>query len=387
MLRNRYIDGWLVLSFLLLVGLGAVFILSAASSGGFINNPYKKNELINIFIREPIILTVGFFTALVSYLLPVSFWKRIAYPLAGVVILLLVVVLVVSWGTGKSVARWINLGFINFQPSELAKLSVILYLAYLLSIKEKKRDFAFFKDYKGVLVAVSIPLIMAILVFIEPHKGAAAFILLLTFFILAVSKIQFRKLVIVYLGIVLSALLLLIAYKGIDGFLKSYFVKRIVILINPTKHRDEGGFQIEQARNSFIRGGLIGVGIGNSMQKKTYVPEIHTDFIFALIAEETGFLGASLVFFLFVVIFYRGMVITFRLRETFDKLLAVGITLFFSLQAILHMAINLLLFPPTGITLPFISYGGSSFIVSSICAGILLRLSKEMRIKSLQEVL
>ena len=156
-----------------------------------------------------------------------------------------------------------------------------------------------------------------------------------------------------------------------------YAEKRIEAMLNPIENRTGISYQVFQSILSFVKGGLTGEGIGGGTQKLKYLPEIHTDYIFALIGEETGFLGAVFVIFIFLLILYRGLKISLNLDDTFSQVLGVGITYMIVIQAFFHIAVNISLFPPTGFTLPFISYGGSSLLVMSAAAGILLRLTKE----------
>lgn len=364
MIRNFYFDKVLVICFLILIILGIVFVFSATSVPSLINNkdPYY-------YLRREILWSaVSIFFMFVLYLTPIDFLKKIAYPLAVLTVIMLVVVLIFpAHVSGTSVKRWLDLGIVRFQPSELAKLSAIFFLAYFIHRKKNEKDF--FNRWSSLITALSIPSIMILLVLIQPHKGAALFIAVLVFAVLFSSKFSWKKLLL-FPALFLPLFLIFIMKSG-------YAEKRIEAMLNPIENRTGISYQVFQSILSFVKGGIAGEGIGGGTQKLKYLPEIHTDYIFALIGEEAGFMGAVFVIFIFLLILYRGLKISLNLEDTFSQVLGVGITYMIVIQAFFHIAVNTSLFPPTGFTLPFISYGGSSLLIMSAAAGILIRLSKE----------
>ncbi len=364
MIRNFYFDKVLVICFLILIILGIVFVFSATSVPSLINNkdPYY-------YLRREIMWSaVSIFFMFVLYLTPIDFLKKIAYPLAVLTVILLVIVLIFpAYVSGTSVKRWLDLGIVRFQPSELAKLSAIFFLAYFIHRKKNEKDF--FNKWSSLITALSIPSIMIFLVLIQPHKGAALFIAVLVFAVLFSSKFSWKKLLL-FPALFLPLFLILIMKSG-------YAEKRIEAMLNPIENRTGISYQVFQSILSFVKGGIAGEGIGGGTQKLKYLPEIHTDYIFALIGEEAGFMGAVFVIFIFLLILHRGLKISLNLEDTFSQVLGVGITYMIVIQAFFHIAVNTSLFPPTGFTLPFISYGGSSLLIMSAAAGILIRLSKE----------
>ncbi|WP_293446565.1 putative peptidoglycan glycosyltransferase FtsW [Persephonella sp.] len=364
MIRNFYFDKVLVICFLILIILGIVFVFSATSVPSLINNkdPYY-------YLRREIMWSaVSIFFMFVLYLTPIDFLKKIAYPLAVLTVILLVIVLIFpAHVSGTSVKRWLDLGIVRFQPSELAKLSAIFFLAYFIHRKKNEKDF--FNKWSSLITALSIPSIMIFLVLIQPHKGAALFIAVLVFAVLFSSKFSWKKLLL-FPALFLPLFLILIMKSG-------YAEKRIEAMLNPIENRTGISYQVFQSILSFVKGGIAGEGIGGGTQKLKYLPEIHTDYIFALIGEEAGFMGAVFVIFIFLLILHRGLKISLNLEDTFSQVLGVGITYMIVIQAFFHIAVNTSLFPPTGFTLPFISYGGSSLLIMSAAAGILIRLSKE----------
>ena len=364
MIRNFYFDKVLVICFLILIILGIVFVFSATSVPSLMNNkdPYY-------YLRREILWSaVSIFFMFVLYLTPIDFLKKIAYPLAVLTVIMLVVVLIFpAHVSGTSVKRWLDLGIVRFQPSELAKLSAIFFLAYFIHRKKNEKDF--FNRWSSLITALSIPSIMILLVLIQPHKGAALFIAVLVFAVLFSSKFSWKKLLL-FPALFLPLFLIFIMKSG-------YAEKRIEAMLNPIENRTGISYQVFQSILSFVKGGIAGEGIGGGTQKLKYLPEIHTDYIFALIGEEAGFMGAVFVIFIFLLILYRGLKISLNLEDTFSQVLGVGITYMIVIQAFFHIAVNTSLFPPTGFTLPFISYGGSSLLIMSAAAGILIRLSKE----------
>ncbi|WP_457643135.1 FtsW/RodA/SpoVE family cell cycle protein [Persephonella sp.] len=364
MIKNIYFDKILVLCFILLYILGIIFVFSATSVPSLLTekDPYMYLK------KEVIWVVIGLTSMFVAYLIPVELWKKLAYPLAGLTVALLTLVLIFPAEiNGLSVRRWIDLGLFRFQPSELAKLSIVLFTAFFIYRKENNPEFL--SSWTGFFAIVSVPAVIIFLVLVQPHKGAAVFMTVLLFLILASSKFPLKKVILFP-----AAAVPLFAYFIMNS---EYALKRIEALIDPIENRSGVSYQVFQAILSFVKGGFSGEGIGGGTQKLKYLPEIHTDYIYALIGEELGFLGAVFVVVIFLTILYKGIKLSTELDDTFSQVLGVGITYMIVLQALLHTAVNVSLLPPTGFTLPFISYGGSSLFIFSVCAGILLRLSKE----------
>ncbi|MBK3331515.1 putative lipid II flippase FtsW [Persephonella atlantica] len=364
MIRDFYFDRVLVICFLVLIILGVIFVFSATSTPSLINHkdPYFYLK------REVMWAALSITVMALSYLVPIDFWKKAGYPIMILSIILLVLVFIFPAEIrGVHVKRWIDLGIVRFQPSEFVKLSTLIFVASYISRKEMTNGFL--NSWSFIIGVSSLPAIAIVLVLIEPHKGAAILIAVLLFAVLVSSKVPARKLLL--LPAVLIPMFLLFILSS------DYALKRVEALIDPVHNRTGISYQVFQSILAFVKGGITGEGIGGGTQKLKYLPEIHTDFIFALVGEETGFIGAVAVIVIFLVILYRGIKISSELDDTFSQILGAGITYMIVIQAFFHMAVNVSLFPPTGFTLPFISYGGSSLIVFSIAAGILLRLSKE----------
>ncbi len=361
MVRDFYFDRILLLCFIILFIYGIIFVFSATSVPSLLNNKdpylYLKKEILWVFI--------GISVMALSYMVPVDVWKKIAYPSVIVSIILLILVLIFPAEIkGTTVKRWLDLGFFKFQPSEFAKLSTVLFLANFIYRKEKN-----LKKWESIISAVSIPAFISVLILVEPHKGAAFFIIILTFMIMFSSNFDLKKLAVFPL-VALPVFLYIF-------FSSEYAYKRLLALADPMGYKEQFSYQVFQSILAFSKGGLTGEGIGAGTQKLKYLPEIHTDYIYALIGEETGFIGASFLIVIFLIILLKGINISIKLEDKFSQALGIGITFLIVLQAFFHFAVNTSILPPTGFTLPFVSYGGTSLFVMSISAGILLRLSKE----------
>jgi cell division protein FtsW len=288
------------------------------------------------------------------------------FGLLGAVVLLLAVVLGAGHNAGGA-ARWIQLGPVNVQPAEVCKVALILWLAESLAKKtEKIRSFQVGFLPHVLVVAGLVGLCMA-----QPDFGSSAILVLLTFVLLFVAGVK--------LGYMLAgaALVLPLVYFALR--LENYRWQRIVAFTDPFKYRMTGGYQIVESWVSFGAGGLTGVGLGDSRQKLLFLPEAHTDFIAAIVAEELGYIGFSLLVLGFVIVVLRGLSAAFRAVDDYGLYLGIGLTMFIGLQAVTNLAVVLGLLPTKGLTLPFLSFGGSSLLVNCAAVGILLNVSRPRR--------
>ena len=321
-------------------------------------------------------LIVGFFG--LKYFMNLDYKKLRdwAVPFAWFVIAMLALVDFTPLGVIVNGARrWIMLGPIQFQPSEMTKFAVIMLLANAFY-----RDANIFSSTKWSRYFVPI-LIMVFLVFKQPNLSMVI-LLLITSMVMYLSVAgSVKYMVTIGLAGIASAVGTIILFG--KKLLHGYQMQRIQIWLNPNMDPYGAGYNIIQSLLAFAAGGFWGVGYGNSKQKLAWLPEGHTDFIFAVIAEELGFLGCFLVIGLFWTFIHRGIIISSRANDMFGKLLAVGITLSIGLQAFINMSVSSSLIPATGVPLPFISYGGTSLIVSLCMVGVLLNISKK-RIKRIR---
>ncbi len=268
--------------------------------------------------------------------------------------------------------RWIKLGPANIQPSELAKLAVILYLAWFLGLKRRgKISMEFCKEdfLQTILPAAGPILICVVLILLQPDLGTSVDIVLIATSVLYVAGLSW-KWIALGAAAAMPALYFLITHV-------SYRQARLLAFLDPASDPQGAGFQLLQSLIAVGSGGFTGVGLMESKQKLFYLPEAHTDFIYAVICEELGFIGAMFVIALFVVYGWRGMRAAFSAADGFGRLLALGITAMVLSQALINFAVVLGMVPTKGIPLPFISYGGSSLLVMLLATGVLLNISQQ----------
>ena len=303
---------------------------------------------------------------LIGMYIPLKIWKSAALPMFAISLLLLISLFMpgigANYGTSTS---WINLPFLpSVQPAEIVKLSLIFYLAVWM---EKRQELVHSFQYGFIPFTVLLSSVVLLLA-MQPDFGS----------VLVISVIAASMFFAAGGGIlhILSGGLLaaFMAYPVIMS--KEYIRNRFLAFLNPELDPLNIGFQIKQALIAIGSGGLFGVGFGKSIQKFGYLPEVQGDTIFAATAEELGFLRMAFLVFAYTIIAFRGYKIAMNAKDRFSMLIAVGITSWFTFQAIINMGVNLAILPLTGLTLPFISYGGSSLITNMLAAGILLNISR-----------
>ena len=295
--------------------------------------------------------------------------ERAVLPLLVVAGLLLVVVLIPPIGQAiNGTRRWIRLGPVSFQPAELAKLALVVYLAAFLA---KKRDAL--GDFRhGLLPPLAVAGALAALVLAQPDLGNCLTLITLTFALLFLAGGRLK-----HLGLVLFPALPLTA---LAIWAAPYRLRRITAFMDPWADPRGSGFQIIQSWLALGNGGLLGQGIGASKQKLFYLPESHTDFIFAIIGEELGFLGAAAIVALFVVLVWRGLRIGLRAPDPFGAYLALGITVLIATQTLVNLGVVTGTLPTKGLPLPFISFGGSALLVTMLSTGVLLNISQHANV-------
>jgi len=290
-------------------------------------------------------------------------WRPLTYPILGLVTALMVLSVVGFGHTGGGAARWLAIGPIHIQPSEAAKLALVLWLAYSL---EKKRD-----KVKSFSIGMLPHLIMAgflmVLCLKQPDFGGASVLLFLTFTLLFVAGAR--------LGYLLGAAMLGALFAVWAVRFTAYRWERMLAWFNMAEHRQDLAYQPFQAVMSFGSGQTAGMGVGKGLQV-LYLPEAHTDFIAAIIGEELGFLGILGLCCVFLVIVARGVKIALDAEDEYGQYIAIGISVLFGAQALINIAVAMSIFPTKGLTLPFVSYGGSSLLVCAAAMGILLSISR-----------
>lgn len=358
----------ITVAFLVIIGFMAIFSASAPKCIEEGGNPAQ------FLIKQIICFVVGFlglkFFTNYDYK-KLSDWNMI---FAGAILLLLVLVDFTPLGvTVNGAKRWINILGFQLQPSEFAKPAVVLLLATVF-----KKDANLFDQQKWVTAFIPI-LIMLGFIFVQPNLSMVI-LLLSTSVVMFLAAGGSLKLFFSCLTLMLTTVII-----AATTIIKPYQMQRIRTWKHPELDPQGAGYNIIQSLIAFASGGFSGVGYGGSIQKLSYLPECHTDFIFAIIAEELGWVGCVLVIGLFWTLIHRGFLIAARCPDMFGKLLAVGITFSIGFQAFLNISVASSFFPTTGVPLPFISYGGSSLIVSLCMIGILLNISKK-RIKKIRNV-
>ena len=343
-------------------GLGIVMVFSAS-----INEGIKLDNSTYFLGKQIMWVIVSFVSCIIFMFMDLRILDRYKKTLVWGIVVLLIILLIpplIKTGIVHPSRRWFRFGEVGFQPSEFAKAVLIFYLSSILTKKGGKlNDF-----YRGFLPPFLVVAAISFLVLLEPDFSTAFilfFISILMFFIMGIRSLSIISL----LFVSIPAVFLMITGKG-------YRRERMMGFLNPWSDPTDKGYQIIQSFRAFAYGGFFGVGLGKSVQKMRYLPIPHTDFIFAIIAEEIGFFGVILVVTLYMLFAYRGLRIAYNQKNSYEFLLAFGITSLIVWEAVFNIAVVTGLLPSTGISLPFLSYGGSSLLVNSILAGILLNISK-----------
>jgi len=345
---------------LALIGLVMVFSASAIVAG----NRFHDS---GFFLKRQVAwLAFGFLLLHLTSRIDYTLWKKLSIPILGCMVLLLVMVLVPSLGVAaKGARRWLRVGPISIQPAEMAKLVTVIYLAAYLTKKEGK--ITLFRG--GLLPALVVIGMLSGLILLEPDLGTVVVIGLVTVGLCYVGGAKISHL----LGLALCAIPVVLALVLGSGYRR----QRLLTFLAPWKDASDAGFQITQSFLAFGSGGPFGVGLGEGKQKLFFLPEAHTDFVLALIGEELGLAGTASVILLFAAFVWRGFQIAARARVPFGRYLGIGITLLIGMQALVNAAVVTGLVPTKGLTLPFVSYGGSSVVVSLLGVGILLSISRD----------
>ncbi len=353
---------------LLLIGLIMVYSASIATAEG---SAFTGHQPAYFLIRHTVFLLVGFLAALIAFQIPLRFWQQFSPWLFLAGVLLLAIVLIP--GIGKSVngaQRWIGFGPINLQPSELMKLFAVLYAADYTARKLPEMD----SFRRGFVPMAAVMIVVAGLLLREPDFGAFVVIISIAMGILFLGGMNGRLFAGLIIAMVVAFALLILS--------SPYRWDRITSYMDPWQNAFGKGYQLSHALIAFGRGEWFGVGLGASVEKLFYLPEAHTDFLLAVIAEELGFIGVVVVISLFAVLTWRCFMVgrqALLLDRVYAGLVAQGIGIWFGFQSFINMGVNMGLLPTKGLTLPLMSFGGSGIVANCLALAVLLRVDYENR--------
>ncbi len=353
-------DRLLLLATLALLGVGLMMVYSASE----VSAARNFGDAFYFLKRQALFAAFGVAVMLLVMRIDYRTWKRWAKPaVAGCFILLLLVLIPGVGLTRGGATSWLGVGAFSIQPSEFMKFSLILFLATHLSANQQKLP----SLRKGLIPSLILPLAAFGLIMLQPDFGSAMVLVLTCLVMIFVAGARIAHFI--AMG--------MLGLAGIAGLIISapYRLKRLTSFIDPWSEASGGGYQIVQSLLAIGPGGLMGFGLGQSRQKYMYLPEGQNDFIFSIIAEELGMIGATAVLLLFCVLLWRGIVTSIKAPDLFGTLLALGITGMIAIQVMINIAVVTGLIPVTGITLPLLSYGGSSLTLMLVSVGILLNIS------------
>ncbi len=355
----EYYSIFIITSILFAIGIMMVSSSSTACGESYFNDPYW-------FIKRQIIWSVIAFVALIIFSkLNYHSYSKLSNFIIVAAIGLLALVLIPGFGIEISGSkRWLNLLFFSVQPSEFVKVAVVVYLCDVLN----KRYRNIYKIKNVIIPAFLVLFVITVLIFMEPDFGSVIIIWAIVFIILFAGGVKFKHIA----GLGFMWFVTAAGYL----FMAEYRRERLFAFIDKSGEYSQANFQVTQSLIALGSGNITGVGLGNSIQKYFYLPEAHTDFIFAILGEEFGLVGTVLTVVLFLLFTFFGIRVCLKAKDFFGRVLAAGLTSLITIQAMMNISVVVGLVPVTGLTLPFISFGGSSLLVSMISVGIILNISR-----------
>ena len=358
---KKHFDFYLFTAIIILILFGAIMIYSASS----IWANYKFEDSFYYVKRQMIFIVLGIFLMITTSKIDYNIYYENSNKILGICIILLILVLIPGIGSVRNGSRsWFGIGSLGIQPSEAAKLGMIIFTSKYLTNSSK-----FLKSYKyGVFPILGVLFLLFGLIMLQPDLGTGMILVISIISLLFIAGVNMKF----FIGggiIGLIGVIILIA-------IAPYRMDRITSFINPWNDPLGTGFQIIQSLYAIGPGGLLGRGYLKSIQKQFYLPEPQTDFIFSIIAEEFGIVGTIFVVFMFSFIIYRGIKIALRTKDSFAKYLAFGMSFQLAFQALMNLMVVIGMIPVTGVTLPFLSYGGSSLLITLASMGIILNISR-----------
>lgn len=366
-ISHAHYDKWFVFAVMGLILIGLMMV----SSSSVMMATKNYHQPFYFVVRQGAYLLIGMILAMVVMRTDTQFWQKNSVKLLLICLCLMVAVLIP--GIGRMVngsRRWLALGPIGIQVSELTKLLMILYMSsYLVRQAQRKTQ-----QIMGFIKPMAVLGLVASLLLMEPDFGATVVIVTTVMMMLFLSGVRW----IYYIMLII----LVAAAMGCLAIASPYRVARLTAFLDPWADQFKTGYQLTQALIAFGRGGWFGAGLGDSVQKMFYLPEAHTDFLFAVLAEEMGFFGILMVLSLYALLFWRGLSIgvqAFQQNRLYAAYVSYGVTCWLVFQAIINMGVNSGLLPTKGLTLPFLSYGGASLVVNCAAIALLLRIDHENR--------
>jgi len=360
-----YYDVRLLFPVLFLVGIGIVMVYSASSALAF-----KKFGTDYYFLKKQLLFALlGIVALIICSHFPYRLYRSLTYPLLILALIFLTATLITELGHSVGGAkRWFRLGSFSFQPSEFARFALVIYLAY--SMNKKKDELKDF--YVGFLPHIMVLCMFTVLIIFQPDFGSVVILVVLTWVMLFVGGVRISHLI--------TSLVLIIPMAYFFMISADYRSKRIMSFLDPWQYSANDSYQIVHSLMAFGTGGIWGTGIGKGYQKLFYLPEPHTDFIFSVIGEELGLLGVLIILGLYILIFWRGIFIAKNCKDSFGSFVAIGLTTAIGLQVGVNMGVALGLLPTKGLTLPFLSYGGTSLLLNMASIGILMNIGTAKKV-------
>lgn len=344
---------------LFLVGIGIVMVYSASSALAL----NKFGSSYYFLKKQSIFALLGIVVLVISCHIPYHIFRSLTYPLLILAVVLLLVILISGLGYSAGGAkRWFRIAGFTFQPSEFARFVLVIYLAYSMNKKMNR-----IKEFKvGFLPHVLVLCMFTVLIMLQPDFGSVVIFGAITWIMLFVGGVRMSYL--------LGSLILIVPIIYSLMISADYRIERIMSFMNPWQYSTDKGYQVIHSLLAFGTGGIWGTGIGKGYQKLFYLPEPHTDFIFSVVGEELGLIGVLIILGLYTVILWRGIFIARNSEDTFGSFVAIGLTTAIGVQICVNMGVALGLLPTKGLTLPFLSYGGTSLLMNMMSIGVLMNI-------------
>jgi len=358
--RRNPVDGSLVIILMMLLSAGLLVLFSATYFAA------EENRLAEVY-KQLIGIALGTAACIVTSRIPYRFWRQTWVVMTGLIVSAILLILVIIPGIGVYIngsRRWLSLGGLSFQPSELAKFAIVLYMATVLSYAGPRIK----RLWMGIVPVLIVPGVTFLLILEQPNLSTAGSIMIVSLILIIMAGAKWRHILLMLVGGV--------CVGGFYAWSEPYRRRRLMSFRNPFAMMHDEGYQLSQSLIAFGSGGVFGMGLGQGRQKYAYLPYPESDFIFAIVGEDFGLLGCMAVIALFVALMIAGYRVAIACRDKFGALLAAGITSSITVQAFLNMGVVVGILPTTGLPLPFFSAGGTSVSITMAAMGILMNISR-----------